>query len=588
MPLSETEQTQAADISRRFGGLSWRVRNNYPAYIAFALAVVIAGWIATFATILSERQTRQDLDRQSALELVSALEAHTTNVLSYADTYLKAVRHGYLGHGGVDGLQSVLNTAPPNPAILSHVTVLDRTGRPLYVSSGTKIKPNITASDRDYFQFLKASTGDPVYISRPSYGRNSGLLTIRVARRIEFRPGQFDGVIFTAIEPKILTDPFQSLNLGRNSAAGLIGLDQEVRAWSESGHFQTNLDASGWAIWQALETEPRGMVTQLATGDGITRDLAYLRLADYPLIAVIGVAAIDMIDATSHYTWSAIAMATLVTLIIAVLTWSILRDIRLMRALEDEIAVRRRAESEAVHATEIKTAFLATMSHEIRTPINAILGLFELIEQADVPERQKRQSRAGQAAATALFKQLTNVLDASRLEAKSLDLSLRTEPVAPMIAALSQLLEATIKNSGKPITSSFCIEADVPETLIMDRRRVEQIVLNFIDNAVKFTESGRIELRAAVLVNNGTRELCISVHDTGAGMSGSDQDRLFKRFSQLDSAITRNVGGAGLGLSICKDLAKLMHARLTVDSIQDEGTQFSLMLMMEELSLNST
>ncbi len=560
------------------GGLGRRLRKNTTATVAVAGLVVLTVWVATITGMVREQQGREAMDRKRAQELVGVLEAHVTNVIGYADTYLRAARREYQQSRRLEDLVEFLAAAPPNLAILSHVTVIDRSGVPVFISSGDPLRPGVSATDRDYFRYLRDTDGDEMYISRPARGRNSGLVTIRVARRINGPDGRFDGLIFASIRAEKLTEPFQSQDLGSRRAIGLVGLDRIVRTWSEGGHLLTDIDTGGWPLWGALDEAKSGVVR---LDQGTIRDFAYGRIHDYPLVGLISAAGNANRSAVTAFVSTAVAIALLVTLVVVVLTILILRDARMMRVLENEVAVRRRAEAEAVRATEIKSAFLATMSHEIRTPINAITGLFELIEKADVPERQKRQARAGQTAAADLFKLLTNVLDASRLEAKSLDLNMRREPVAPMIAELSQLAEAAIENSGKPIEFASSLDPDVPETLRMDRRRVEQIVLNLIDNAVKFTRAGRIELAVSVSQGGPGRQLCIVVRDTGPGFPEQDQQRIFAPFAQLDSAMTRRAGGTGLGLSICRELAELMRASLNVTSTVGPGSSFSLMLPIE-------
>ncbi len=566
---------------RRLGGLGPKLRGHAAIHALVAGLVILAVWSATIISVRTEQVGKKELDRLRAQDLVSVLESHATDVFGYADTYLKAARRIYERRQSIEELQAFLDDVPPNPLILSHVTVIDSAGKPIFISTGDEIGPQVNANDRDYFRFQRATPGDEIYISKQARGRNSGILSIRIARRLTDASGQFDGVIFTAIRPHQLTEPFRHFDLGRNSAVGLIGLDREVRAWSEFGRLEPRVPGDGWTLWASLDASPSGVIAETGAPDGVLREFAYLKLQKYPLVAVVGFAGVDALAAVSFFAWSAVSLAVLMTVIVLVLTIAIFRDYRLMRTLEHEVAVRRRAETAAIHATEMKSAFLTTMSHEIRTPINAIMGLFELIEGADVPDRQKRQARAGQSAANALFRQLTNVLDASRLEAKSMELSLRREPVASMIAALSQLLEAAIQASGKPIRAVTRIDEDVPETLRMDRRRVEQIILNFIDNAVKFTESGEIELRASVEPHGAAQHLVLSIGDTGPGISKADQKRIFTRFSQLNSAITRRAGGTGLGLSICSDLAVLMQARLRVVSRVGDGSCFALMLKIE-------
>ncbi|MEM9148375.1 MAG: ATP-binding protein [Pseudomonadota bacterium] len=250
--------------------------------------------------------------------------------------------------------------------------------------------------------------------------------------------------------------------------------------------------------------------------------------------------------------------------------------------LEREVSERRQAETVAVRASEVRRAFLSTMSHEVRTPLNAILGLLELIEHADIPDRQKRQAKAAQVSANALLKQLSNVLEVAQLEAKALELRIELTPIATLVHECEGLIEGAIAHSGKPIENSVSVAQDVPSEVRIDKSRVVQILVNLIDNAVRFTEVGRISLQMDVISDlQKTVALRIRVTDTGVGISIEDQSHIFERFSQVENVMTRRHGGSGLGLSICKELAALMGGRVELESTPGQGSSFALILPLE-------
>ncbi len=244
--------------------------------------------------------------------------------------------------------------------------------------------------------------------------------------------------------------------------------------------------------------------------------------------------------------------------------------------LEREIDVRRQAEQEATRASEAKSAFLATMSHEVRTPINAIMGLLELIERADIPARQRRQAKAGRSSAEALLYQLTNVLEVSRLEAHAINLLIEPVNMNEFVEELRALLEGVIARSEKPIAGAVLSRLKSTEDMNLDRRRLLEIVSNLIDNAVRFTEQGRIDVNLDIMGPVDDAIIMVQVQDTGIGIAEDHLERIFDRFAQVENPLTRKMGGSGLGLAISRGLAQLMGGDLRVESCVGQGSRFTL------------
>jgi len=557
-----------------------RLRRLVGFYPIMAIVLIGLVWFVAFQAIRSHRQEQVNQNITRAGELAATFEVNTQKALGYADAYVRAARQIYLQTGSAAAVEAALQAVPPDPSFLSHITILDAAGTPVLLSGHDFVSTD-QAANSPYFQFQKSTPGDAVYVSLPDTGSSTGLTSLRLVRRIQNPDGSFAGVLFGVVPARHFTSQFKALIQGDNSVALLIGTDGKIRTRSRNGAPSPGFGLGEFPIGEDLKGQPAGMFSQVSAVDDVERLYAYRRIAGYPLVGLIGIANDDIVGTTHTFSRATLAIAALMSVVIIVLTSSIQRGAYLMRSLKHEVAVRRRAEGRAVHANDIKSTFLANMSHEVRTPINAIMGLFELIEAAEVPARQQRQARAGQVAAGELLKQLTNVLDVSRLEAKSLDLNIRTEQLAPLFSDLLHLLEAAIATAGKPIEASIEIIGDVPETALMDRRRVDQIVINLIDNAVKFTSEGKIDLQVSSGECGGVPVLCIAVSDTGSGIPAEGLGRVFDRFAQIDGAMTRKTGGTGLGLSICKELAALMHGDLTVQSTEGAGTTFTLILPVE-------
>lgn len=259
-------------------------------------------------------------------------------------------------------------------------------------------------------------------------------------------------------------------------------------------------------------------------------------------------------------------------------------DLRTLNAkLYQEIDARRAAEETAQEAQKMMANFLATMSHEVRTPLNAIMGMFELIENGETSERARRQAHAGRGAAQRLFSELTNVLDVSRLDSHAIEITPAPVDLATAIAHWRETLAALVGNAHKDIVYRVNIGASVQGIAQFDFDRVTQIVTNLMDNAVKFTASGTVTLS----VQADSRDVTIRVSDTGSGIPPERQILVFKRFYQIDSGLNRRFDGAGLGLAICQELSNLMGFDLILETSTSDtnnckadltGSTFSLKL----------
>lgn len=254
-----------------------------------------------------------------------------------------------------------------------------------------------------------------------------------------------------------------------------------------------------------------------------------------------------------------------------------------------DITSRYQIESDLISANEmversmkVKDQFISNMSHEIRTPLNAVIGFTELLEATPLNKEQDEYIQIVKTASQNLLGLINNILDLSKIESGNLTLECLPIDIKQIITNATKILEPKVKNKGIQIRCK--LSTNIPDKLLGDQLKLSQILFNLLDNAVKFTDKGYVEISCEMVSSNDNTKTCLSftVKDTGIGVAAEKKDIVFERFTQANTDTQRLFGGTGLGLNIAKSIVHLHGGTLSMDSIPGEGTSFNFILPFQK------
>lgn len=439
--------------------------------------------------------------------------------------------------------------------------------------------------EREWYT-TSALTGE-LFFAAPYLDSDTERSIITISKAV-YKDGTLLGVLAADIFVDVLVDMINNADVGDNCYAFLIDQNMRMIVHPYSAYAYTDkplnvMDVAGTPYGQLVESIESGSDGMIFVDDydGITRGITYSRMTNTGWYVCIATAESVMEQGVSSLVIGFV-IATIISIVIGAIVSIILaRALDRLNRQEQEYKqeVLRLEKQAADQASEAKSRFLADMSHEIRTPINAIIGMNEMILRESDNTDIRGYSQSIKQSGRTLLQLINSILDFSKIEDGKMEIVPIRYSVRNQISYFINSI--TDRANAKGLELIFDIDPELPSELYGDDTRINQVVMNLLTNAVKYTERGSVTMSMRRVNTDAAPDqirILYEVKDTGIGIKEEDMVKLFESFERLDLEKNRNVEGTGLGMAITKKLLELMGSELHVSSVYGSGSTFSFEL----------
>jgi len=549
---------QAAAVPRRRARLpAFLLRADLRMVAAlFSLLLICGTWLGTYQELKASRASNMADARRDARSLARLFLEHAYRTIEAADRAVLYLRYRYVTQGAALDLAAQVDNGLVARNVFHLFSIVDAHGD-MVLSSQPFQAMNL--ADREHIRAHTVGNSDELYISKPVFGRVSKRWSLQLTRRINRPDGSYGGVIVVSMDPHYFTRLYHEIDVGQYGAIALVGQDGIVRVRRTGANDAMGEDVSGGNIMQAMRERGLGMIEANSPLDKRRRIYAFQRLPEYPLYSLVG---IDLEERLAPYYKERRRMIGLAALI----TTGIVA-FNLFMLWQATVLLRTRRE--ALAASQAKSRFLSNMSHELRTPLNGVLGYAEALRDMPDPALQRQFADQIHQSGMRLLRMIDAILELSALEDRHAQLSMRQENLRALIGQTMIHHHPTAEAKGLQFTCH--VAGDVPQLVRCDGAKVMHVIDNLLGNAIRFTEQGRIAVRVQL---RDDQWLDILVEDSGIGIAPQQRERIFEKFTQADDHPSRRAEGAGLGLTVARQLAALMGGELLLRSTTEHGSTF--------------